>query len=293
MSTTPAGPGLEWILIPPDSKGYNASKVDRRAIRRQAMKTISARWRQSKDYGRVNMGQYPVFAAEGNNTLVKSARYRDAGELDSHILYNDVTSNFSSTSTPRTAWESTSIPAPMPLSGMERVRAFFGIDILNLSPLTVTHIGEATSIYFDPQTLLMALLHQKRSSYLSHIPRRFGHNLSLDHAIYALLSKAREILYPSTPNIRTIALSEHGKALRMLQEAIGNPASRTQPDVLCITELLSLIEASRYLSSTSQCRNILLTDVLDSKSNQKKCLGTSCHWCFISTSTTWINEFQI
>ncbi|KIM93844.1 hypothetical protein OIDMADRAFT_35307 [Oidiodendron maius Zn] len=244
MSTTPAVPGLEWILIAPDSKGYNSSKVDRRAIRRQAMKTISARWRQSKDYGRINMGQYPVFAAKGNHTPVKLAQYRDDRELDSRILYRDITGSSSSTSAPRIAWELTSIPAPMPLSGMERVRALFGIDILNLSPLTVTHVGEATSLYFDPRTLRMALIHQQRSSYLSHIPRRFGHNPCLDQAIYALLSKAREILYPSTPNIRTIALSEHGKALRMLQEAIDNAASRTQPDVLCITELLGLIEAS-------------------------------------------------
>jgi len=107
MSTTPAVPGLEWILIAPDSKGYNSSKVDRRAIRRQAMKTISARWRQSKDYGRINMGQYPVFAAKGNHTPVKSAQYRDDGELDSRILYRDITGSSSSTSAPRIAWELT------------------------------------------------------------------------------------------------------------------------------------------------------------------------------------------
>jgi len=44
---------------------------------------------------------------------------------------------------------------------MERVRALFGIDILNLSPLTVTHVGEATSLYFDPRTLRMALYTSK------------------------------------------------------------------------------------------------------------------------------------
>lgn len=244
MPLAPADPGLEWILIPPDPKGYNTSKVDRRAIRRHAMKTISARWRQSKEYGKVNVGQYPSSAGKGNKALVRPAQHGYSGELDSRILYSDSTRSFSSTSDPPILAECAFIPPPMPLMGMERVRGLFGIDILSLSPLTITHVGEATSFYFDPPNLLMALLNQRKSSYLCHIPRRFGHNPCLDHAIYALLSKAREILYPHTPKITTIALSEHGKALRMLQGAIDNPASRIQPDVLCITELLGLIEAS-------------------------------------------------
>jgi hypothetical protein len=232
----------EWILVLPESKGYKPSNVDRRAIRRQAMRTVSTGWRKCDDHGRINMGQYPVFASDYTMSL-EAARHED-GRVSAPESY--LINSLPGAAVPATAWNWRRIPASMPLSGMERLRAMSGVDLLNLSTLTITHVGKAVRLFFSYPSRLASLLCQQRASYLSHIPSRFGNNLYLDSAIYALLAKVREVLNPSNPTARTVTLSEHRKALRALQEAINDPVCRTQPDVLCATGLLGLIEASWF-----------------------------------------------
>jgi hypothetical protein len=63
---------FEWILSGTDTKGYNVSKSDRIAIRRQAMKKIGNTWRQRANYGRINVGQYPIFVSNDNDDSLVS-----------------------------------------------------------------------------------------------------------------------------------------------------------------------------------------------------------------------------
>ncbi len=189
-STSPPESGFQWVLVVPDPKGYNSSKVDRRAIRRQAMKTVSARWRQHGDHGRINMGQYPVFTRNDNTTPLEAVQHRDARASGNPLPESDSVSNLGGTAVPGTVWDLSSVSASMPLSGIERLRAMSRIDLLSLSSLTMTHVGKAVSSFLDRPSRLVPLLRQKKTSYLSHIPSRIGYNLCLDHTIYALLSKA-------------------------------------------------------------------------------------------------------
>lgn len=242
-SSSAESPTFEWVLITPDSKGHRPSKVDQRAIRRQAMKIVSNGWRRNGFHGRANIGQYPAFAShDHNNPLAAVHQHAGVRESKPELGRERICNYFSiNASEPAGA---PSIPGPMTLSSMERQRAMFCHDLLSLSTLTVAHVGSAVSIYLERPGRLISLLRQKKKSYLSHIPSRLGHSLCLDHAASAVLLKARGVLGISNPTHRTLMLEEQGNALRDLQAILNDPITRTQPDILCATELLGLIEVT-------------------------------------------------
>lgn len=215
------------------------------------MKIISARWRRNGFHGRVNLGQYPVLTgqeSQDDDIRLQQDVHRDMRGRSGSVPGGSRVSNVQGRSLTAVAQDAQttaySIPGSMPLSEIDRKRANFSVDLLSLSTLTLAHVGQSIPIYFDSPIRLVSLLRHQKASYLSHVPSRLGYDRCLDCAASALLAKAEEVLKQPTPGRRTLYLSEHGKALRVLQEYLSDPARLTQPDVLCATELLGIVEAS-------------------------------------------------
>ncbi|KAH8812369.1 hypothetical protein F5884DRAFT_785194 [Xylogone sp. PMI_703] len=242
-----------WVSLRPDIKDFNISRAERRVIRRQAMSAVSRTWRREGGPNRVNMGQYPIFIQSSSPVSTQ----KGVVALKTVVSHSPSPNRPSLNIRPATPNRST-IPASVPYSGLERLTAISGINLLNLSTLTVTHVGQTVSEFFNQNpSQLVSLLRQRKVSYLSHIPARFGHSKFLDYALYALISKVREILNPSNLDCRTSALWEYGRALQALQAVIEDPLRRTEPDVLCATELLSLIEVLSLSKENAWAQHVL------------------------------------
>jgi hypothetical protein len=125
--------------------------------------------------------------------------------------------------------------SPVVLTGMEKLRAEVGIDIMDLSFLTNIAIGQNVSAILgaDPD-IVSKLAARRRYSFLSFVPARYGHCIFLDCAIRCLVLKASRILTPSTRRASRISeMTQYGKTLRDLQAAMNDPDTWSSPDVLC------------------------------------------------------------
>lgn len=238
-AATARGMDLAWISST-GTDSYQVSKSDRATIRRQAMLKAGISRRKRGNYGQFNLGQYPVSVLSTHLPLpsdVGGSHAKPPSRYDHHGSPH----RSSSLALPQ---QLVSIPPVMPLSELTQLSCVSGIDLLQLSGLTATHVGHAVSTFFHHHpTRLVSLLRQPRTSYLYHINNRYGQSQCLDNAVRALAFQARCLLAPNDSTHLRSALISHGEAIHSLQRAIDDPRLCTQPDVLCATELLGLIEA--------------------------------------------------
>ncbi|KXT12787.1 hypothetical protein AC579_1806 [Pseudocercospora musae] len=148
------------------------------------------------------------------------------------------------------------------MSGYDRVRFEFGLDLSMLTVLTNFNVGKSaiTTLASDPARLPSLLVLEPQYSYLSFVPSRYEHSAILASATDCVIAKVRAALSPGFESDAT-ARRLYGKALRTLQEAINDPCSRGDADVLCAIQMLSIHELldpsrenawSNHISGSSQ-----------------------------------------
>jgi hypothetical protein len=198
---------LAWILSSADTAGYQVSKSDRATIRKQAMSKAGISRRKRGNYGQSNLGQYPVSVL---GTCIKPSTPLPldmSGYLAKPPSEYDHHGSPHRSSTHVLPQQPASIPSAMPLSEMTQLSCVSGIDLLQLSGLTATHVGHAVSTFFHHHpTRLVSLLRQPRTSYLYHINNRYGQSQCLDNAVRALAFQARCLLTPDDSSCLTLAL---------------------------------------------------------------------------------------
>lgn len=213
----------------------------RTTIRKQAMSRAAAARRQKGNYGRHNLGQYPIHveSSQGNwDAQASDDELSRHSACDSHLL-NDPTQS------PKKFMSSLAIPARPSITGYESMRIQLDFDILDLSALTTFHAGRATarSLAQDPSRLA-DILRCRQWSYFSFLPSRFGYSTCLDDAIRCVAARVRHWMVAPAAPPDTSVLALYSRALGSLQCALDEPTRRLQPDVLCATEILAIYEVS-------------------------------------------------
>jgi hypothetical protein len=248
---------FEFVVQSQDVYKDGFTKETRTRIRKQAMKKVGVERRKLGDYGKHNMRQCPVIVDEiiynatpmvaevsRPNESTKQAKTK----TPSTVLYQQTVPSSSSNTRPRHAGISTAlcIAAPMPLSGLDRLVADYGINPVHFSSLTNVHLGgvAAAVLSSEPQRL-QGLLAGRSWSYFMFVPSRFGHYPFLDDALRCLIAKVRAMMAPSDTNEKMI-FSYYGKALTSLQKAVQDPKNCSSPDVLGATGILSVFEVSKF-----------------------------------------------
>ncbi|KAL6722051.1 hypothetical protein ACLMJK_001156 [Lecanora helva] len=224
----------------------------RKMIRRQAMLTTAAARRQKGNYGKVNLGQCPVFVSPQHDSKILPLDLEpDATE----VLSKDTRTIDRKDSlqregaTRRTQRTSSLLPTNYTINltpsktGYESMILRYDFDILNLSALTGVHCGRTTaSALIRKPSQLHDVLRCRQSSYLSFIPSRFGHTACLDDAARCIAIRARQRLLSPTSSPSTEVVAHYAKALTSLHTALDDANRRLEPDVLCAIELLAIYE---------------------------------------------------
>jgi len=136
-----------------------------------------------------------------------------------------------------------------PYRDYDRARLKFGVDLMDLSILTNFHVGKYTiAILSADPSRLASLLGQYQWSYLEFVPPRYGSTECLTAATDCLLARVHNVLAPNK-ELFSICNRLYGKALQALQGAIANESLVMKADVLCATQLLSLVEVRAGLNS--------------------------------------------
>jgi hypothetical protein len=134
-------------------------------------------------------------------------------------------------------------PAANPTNGYEALRARYHFDIMDLCLLTSFHVGQGTmSAMARNSNLLGTLLGKQMSSYLSFVPSRYGHKPYLTAVVDCVIVKAHGTLHPHNAGISATMIRMYGKALRAVQEAIGDREVSLDADLLCAVQMLSFYE---------------------------------------------------
>ncbi|KAL2866054.1 uncharacterized protein BJX67DRAFT_372740 [Aspergillus lucknowensis] len=131
--------------------------------------------------------------------------------------------------------------APQPSSmGYEALQTKYNFDIRYLTNCFDVSLGEPSSLLHEQRTFLGNLLQQQPSSFLNHLPSRYGCNLQLDDAISCLAARVGSIFgFPARPETVT---SLYGKALQSLRIAVADRILMSNADIYCATRLLTLYE---------------------------------------------------
>lgn len=249
--SAPAG-GFEFVIQQTDQ--YHFSKETKTRIRKQAMKAVGESRRQSGRYGQSNLLQLPPGLARNDEPpadartqqLVKRRQEAPACKRGKWRIGQSGTDNT------RPANQPFPLSPPMPLSGLQAVMRDYGIDLNDLSALTAIHIGPVASRIFATQpSKLPRLMAHPQASYIHNAQSRYGHYSCLDDAIICLSGKAQYLL-TETPRISAAkVLSSYSRAISSLSAALSDPKRWLDPEVLCATEMLALVEVSSIHFSES------------------------------------------
>lgn len=150
--------------------------------------------------------------------------------------------------------------APQPsLTGYEALRVKFNFDITYLASFTDVDLGKTAALAIQKQpTLLLSLLQQRPSSFLSFLPGRYGSSPCLDDAMNCLSAQAGNLFGYATRTSTISAL--YGKALRSLQHAITDANLCREADIYCATRLLTLYEVDLSAFRLGASYNGVLVD---------------------------------
>ncbi|KAK8023196.1 hypothetical protein PG991_007077 [Apiospora marii] len=244
---------FEFIVTDQNNRGIDDKA--REKIRKKAMKATAAARKGSANWGKQNLRQVPVFvqpttAASTSAGAATSATPQQQQSAQAHVKSEpneDGLLELPAASTEAAPSSSSSVSAPssskhvssnalqrrprhhrppraMPPMGLETVTAKTGLNILDLSALTMVQVGQTASAILEPQTNeLSGLVSRRRRSYLSFVPVKYGHSPCLR---------------------RGSAMPSYAGAARFgpsLQDAV-NGQNWHDTDVLCTVELLSLYE---------------------------------------------------
>jgi hypothetical protein len=236
----------EWIVLGNDY--HNDRKKSLGKIRSHAMRETAASRKKFGTWGKRNQRQYLVlFPADTGCTASKlsetgtDSSYHKSSEP--HSMEEEIVTKDISRPSEDDLTHKLRLGLPMPLSGLDRLVAEIGLNVLDLWALTTVHIGpEATTFLTKNPSRLVDLVSSQKPSYLIHAATRYGSSHCLDDAVRCVATKARRVLVGSGKGGRAIELKLYGKALRSLQSAIDLGEGWRNPDVLCAIQILSLYE---------------------------------------------------
>jgi hypothetical protein len=253
---------------------FNGSQVGedprvRTTIRKQAMKGVGAAQKKVGNRALVNVGQFPL-SGKSPGALEEFSRIRPRGIRDSADLGSKTSPRSllllaAGTATEMTASKGlvridpdraspllahvgllrtqSSIPAAIPTSGYEALRAKYYFDVSDLGPLTAFSVSRSTvSAIANNPKLLDTLFGYQNASYLNHVPARYGHKPYLDAVVDCVAAMARSALSPSNNEFGKEVLKMYAKALRAISIAVSDEKSSRDADLLCAVQLLSLYE---------------------------------------------------
>ncbi|KAI0975770.1 hypothetical protein F4678DRAFT_418464 [Xylaria arbuscula] len=138
-------------------------------------------------------------------------------------------------------------PCPRPIvqpsnNGYETMRVVYDFDITTLdSFIDVDLVVKAYRLLQENPGKAASLLQKGSSSFLAHLPSRYGRNPVLDDAMHCVAAKASQILGRSTTPCSPSKL--YMKALRSLHSTKETDASCSISDIHCATRLLVLYES--------------------------------------------------
>ncbi|KAE8376939.1 hypothetical protein BDV26DRAFT_305189 [Aspergillus bertholletiae] len=135
-------------------------------------------------------------------------------------------------------------PAPIPqrsYNGYERLRVKYNFDVTDLTSFTDVDLGKIAYLSLrDQPTRLVSLLQKRSSSFLSHLPSRYGSSQCLDDAIHCVAARAGQML--GFPTRASTLPALYVKALSSLQAALQDKTHCLGADVYCATRLLGIYE---------------------------------------------------
>jgi hypothetical protein len=263
MSKPLAVADFQFVNATPTNLRAPDDKAVRALIRKQAMKQASAARRQQGNYGKQNVGQYPVFHQDtvqqcsGKSPCTEGSHEEECfcvcGEEEPLRLKEtgarqDYRPELDS-SRPQPFLDgllSTSRLHPgLSLQGYEATIAAYNFDVVDLSTLASLPLGRfaGETLSANPSQLTH-LLRCKQWSYLSYLPSRYGYSDCLKDAVNCIIARVRQILTPADQKLKPKVLLLYGRALKSLQKALDSPAQCYEPEVLGAIEILALYEVS-------------------------------------------------
>ena len=120
--------------------------------------------------------------------------------------------------------------------------------ILWLYPFANSHISPSSFPVLqqlDARELARSPLPMSLNSYICFVPSRLGRNKALDDTADCLLDLYLEFLSPIKPFGSGCKDRKYLKAVHSLRECLGDPDRSPQPETICATLLLGLIEVFR------------------------------------------------
>jgi len=137
------------------------------------------------------------------------------------------------------------IPAKASAQGFELVSIKYGFEPINLSALTILHVGRTTNHPFEiKSSQLTKLFRLQQHSYLSFLPSHYNESQCLNDAADCLFALVRQ-LCSAESDVGSWALTSafmYGRALQSLHQAINSEASRLTPETLGATLIMAMVE---------------------------------------------------
>ncbi|KAK3686490.1 hypothetical protein LTR37_019775 [Vermiconidia calcicola] len=253
---TPAVAGKNFPFIVLSGPKLDDPKA-RRIIRKQAMKDVGENRKRKGNFGRINLRQLPVSeqtgcqirSAEGTSSSDSSATLDLTSPDTSESSRGDGLDDYDEVVLRKTApvaamhtQQPFSFAAINLFSNYETARSKFRVDLTELSILTNFNVDKSTIpiLTADPARL-GTLLDHRQWSYLQFVPSLYGTSPCLTSAANCLLGKVKDVLFPED-QCKEVTMRLYAKALRSLQDAIGDGSGCMDAEVLCATQLLSLHE---------------------------------------------------
>ena len=265
------------------------------------MKDIATARKSKGDYGRFNLGQYPLLSNRDrlpNNENLPLGNLRTPGSPLHRQRYRDAALE-SGNSKPRNRQEQN---APfsgqhvslrrIPCSGLLLSEGDFLL--LKLVPLTGLRLGITTSSHLRSRTSKnrdhFTSSHLGTRKLLTFIPSRYHEVPLLRYATICVTVKLRQMLQGLdcwSIDGEALVLSHYNRAVKALRIALEDENDSMAPETLCAVELLSAFEVCE--SRRVQCVMIpapyfvpvltLSTPTGFKQSRRSSFLVTPCHGC--------------
>ncbi|KAH7304678.1 hypothetical protein B0I35DRAFT_444735 [Stachybotrys elegans] len=209
---------MAFVFITSTGPDVAEREVDRRRIRRHAMRGVAMARRARGDYGQHNRRQLPLFLGPTTQKENTPPPHVDPVHM---------------------------VPPSLPAQGYELAKLTYRFDILSLSALASVHLSRSSARTLAPCPASMQKLAEMRQpSWLDFVPARYSESRLLQAAVDCTLARAHRSLHPHSDISETTAIRLYLKALSELQEALDDKLEGrwASPDVLCATKILTFYE---------------------------------------------------